>query len=83
MRRSDEDFELRLSRLEAEWRVAYEASRAAGADFLALSASPDVRFAEVQAARRKLDEAEAQKAQIFAKIERFETIVTRRLRVNE
>lgn len=83
MRRPDQEFDLRLSRLEAEWRVAYEASRTAGADFLALSASPDVKFAEVQAARRRLDQAEEQKVQILAKIERFETILTRRLLVNE
>jgi hypothetical protein len=83
MRRLDQDFEFRLNRLEAEWRVAYEASRLAGADFLTISASPDVRFAEVQKARQRLDAAEELKAQILAKIERFETIMTRRLQANE
>jgi hypothetical protein len=83
MRRQDQDFDFRLNRLEAEWRTAYEASRAAGADFLALSARSDVKLAEVQEARRRLDEAEQLKAQMLARIERFEMITTRRLRANE
>jgi pyruvate kinase len=79
----DSDFDLRLSRLESEWRVAYEASHAAGADFLALSASPKVKFAEVQTARQRLNQAENLKAQIMAKIERLESVMTRRFELNE
>ena len=82
MGRLDLDFDLRLSRLEKEWHVAYEASRLAGADFLALSASPKVSFAEVQKARRRLDQAEDLKAQIMVKIERLEHVMKRRFEVN-
>jgi hypothetical protein len=83
MGRLDHDFDLRLSRLEKEWHLAYEASRLAGADFLALSASPKVKFAEVQKARRRLDQAEDLKAQIMVKIERLEHVMKRRFEVNE
>jgi len=83
MGRLDGDFDLRLSHLEREWSAAYEASRLAGADFLALSASPKVKFEEVQKARRRLDQAEALKAQIMIKIERLEHVMKRRFQVNE
>ena len=66
----DRDFDLRLSRL-------------AGADFLKLSASSEVKFAEVQKARYRLDQAEGWKAQIMTKIEQLEHIVKRRFEVNE
>ncbi len=77
------DFDLYLISLETEWRAAYEASRIAGADFLALSASPQVKFADLQKARNTLDQAEERKAQILSKIEHFEAAMTRRLQINE
>ena len=83
MGRLDGDFDLRLSHLEQEWHLAYEASRLAGADFLALSASPKVKFEEVQQARRRLDQAEDLKAQIMLKIELLEHVMKRRYEVNE
>jgi pyruvate kinase len=83
MGKLDSDLDLRLSQLEQEWHVAYEASRLAGADFLALSASPKVKFEEVQKARRRLDQAEHQKAQIMIKIERLEHVMKRRFEVNQ
>ncbi len=83
MGKLDGDFDLRLSHLEQEWHVAYEASRLAGADFLALSASPEVKFDEVQQARRRLDQAEELKAQLMMKIERLEHVMKRRFEVNE
>jgi pyruvate kinase len=83
MGKLDSDLDLRLSQLEQEWHVAYEASRLAGADFLALSASPKVKFEEVQKARRRLDQAEDQKAQIMIKIERLEHVMKRRFEVNQ
>ena len=79
----DHDFERRLSSLEIEWRTAYEASCIAGADFLALSASPEVKITQVQEARRRLDQAEERKSQVLAKIERFEAAISRRLQINE
>jgi pyruvate kinase len=81
--RLDDDFDLRLSHLEQEWHLAYEASRLAGADFLALSASPRVKFEEVQKARRRLDQAEDWKAQIMVKIERLENVMKHRFEANE
>jgi len=83
MGRLDSEFDLRLSHLEREWSVAYEASLLAGADFLALAASPKVKFEEVQKARRRLDQAENLKAQIMVKIERLENVMKRRFEVNE
>jgi pyruvate kinase len=83
MGKLDGDLDLRWSHLEQEWRAAYEASRLAGADFLALSASPKVKFEEVQKARRRLDQAEDLKAQVMNKIERLELVMKRRFEVNE
>ncbi len=83
MGRLDFDLDVRLSRLEQEWNVAYEASRRAGADFMALSTSPEVKFAEVQKARRRLDQAEESKAQIMVKIEQLEHVMQRRFEVNQ
>jgi pyruvate kinase len=83
MGRPDAEFDLRLSNLEQEWSAAYEASRLAGADFLALAASPKIRFEEVQEARRRLDQAESLKAQIMVKIERLEHLIKRRFEVNQ
>ena len=82
MGRLGDDFELYLISLETEWRAAYEASRIAGADFLELSASPKVKFADLQKARHTLDQAEQTKAQILSKIEHFEAAMTRRLQIN-
>jgi len=79
----DHDFEIHVMTLDTEWRVAYEASRIAGAEFLALSASPKVKFADLQKARSRLDQAEERKAQILSKIERFEAVMTQSLQINE
>ncbi len=77
MGKFNSEFDLRLSSLESEWRQAYEASRAADAEFAALSASPKVKFVDVQLARTRLDQAEQLKARIMAKIECLEETVIR------
>jgi hypothetical protein len=76
MDKTDLDFDARLNSLEAEWRAACEASRAAGADFLALSASSQAKYAEVQLARRRLDRAEQMKSRVMTQIERLEDLVS-------
>jgi len=76
MDKTNLDCDARLNRLETEWRAACEASRAAGADFLALSASSQAKYAEVQRARRRLDQAEQMKARIMTQIERLEELVS-------
>jgi hypothetical protein len=71
------EFDLRLSALESEWAQAYEAGRAANAEFSALSATPKVKIVDVQMARTRLDQAEQLKARIMAKIARLEETVIR------
>jgi len=83
MGKFNSEFDLRLSSLESEWGQAYEASRAAGAEFLALSSSPKVKFVDVQMARARLDQAEQLKARIMAKIARLEETVIRASKAND
>ncbi len=71
------DLDYRLSRLESEWRNACEFSRAADAEFAALSACNAVAFADLHSARARLDQAEQLKHQIMAKIERLDLAVRR------
>jgi hypothetical protein len=77
MGKVNSEFDLRLNSLESEWRQAYEASRAAGAEFIALSSSPKVKFVDVQMARTRLDRAEQLKARVMAKIASLEETVIR------
>jgi hypothetical protein len=70
--RSDTDFDDQMSRLEFEWRQGYEASVAARAAYQALAADRNAKAAVLDAARERLDRAEAVKSRIMAKIERLE-----------
>ena len=68
------DFELdsQMSRLESEWRQAYDAGNDARAELKALAASSTVKAIMIEQARERLSRSEALKARIMAKIERLE-----------
>ncbi len=68
----DFDVDSQMNNLELEWRVAYEASMVDRAEYQALAASPAANADLLDAARERLDRAEALKARIMAKIERLE-----------
>jgi hypothetical protein len=68
----DFDLDTQMSRLELEWRQAYESSIVARNDYQALAASPEIRVAVLAMARQRLDRVESLKARILAKIERLE-----------
>ena len=70
--RTDLDFDAQMSILESEWRQGYEASITARAAYQSLAADRTVKAALLDAARERLDRAEAQKSRIMAKIERLE-----------
>jgi hypothetical protein len=72
MTRPDIDFDVELNRLEFEWRQGYEASIAARAAYQALAANRSAKVELLDAARERLDRAEAAKSRIMAKIERLE-----------
>lgn len=66
------DLDDQMSQLEAEWRQGYEASLSARAAYQALASNPKAKLEQLDAARERLDRAEAAKARIMAKIERLE-----------
>jgi hypothetical protein len=68
----DLDLDLQMNHLESEWRQVYDSSRIARDDYQALAANGKVDVKLLDAAREKLDRAEALKARIMAKIERLE-----------
>jgi hypothetical protein len=68
----DFDFDTQISHLESEWRQAYEDSIIARAEYQTLAAQPGVRAEPLDAARERLERAEALKARIMVKIERLE-----------
>ncbi len=68
----DFDLDSQMNRLEFEWRQGYEASINARAEYQALAANPKASLDLLDAARERLDRAEALKARIMAKIERLE-----------
>jgi hypothetical protein len=70
--RTNLDFDAQMSLLESEWRHGYEASIAARAAYQALAADRKVKAALLDAARERLDRAEALKSRIMTKIERLE-----------
>jgi hypothetical protein len=72
MTRSETDFDLEINRLEFEWRQGYEASIAARATYQALAANRNTKMELLDAARERLDRAEAAKSRIMAKIEKLE-----------
>ncbi len=68
----DLDLDTQMNNLEFEWRQGYEASIIARAEYQALAADPKAKADLLDAARERLDRAEALKARIMAKIERLE-----------
>jgi hypothetical protein len=68
----DFDLDAQVSRLEREWREAYDSSMVARADYQILAASPKVNGNLLSMARERLDRADALQARIMAKIERLE-----------
>ncbi|MGO9513695.1 MAG: hypothetical protein ACLP2F_08650 [Steroidobacteraceae bacterium] len=66
------DLDTQMNNLEFEWRQAYEASIVARTEYQALAADPKAKADLLDAARERLDRAEALKARIMAKIERLE-----------
>jgi hypothetical protein len=71
---SSMDFELdcQMSRLESEWRQAFEAGIAARAELKALGTGRAVKASIIEQARERFNRSEALKARIMAKIERLE-----------
>jgi hypothetical protein len=69
----DLDLDFQMMQLEAEWRQAYETSITARADYQALAADPRTELSLLDAARERLDRAEALKERIMVKIERVES----------
>jgi hypothetical protein len=68
----DFDLDTQMTSLEFEWRQGYEASIVARAEYQALAADRKAKAAVLDAARERLDRAEALKARTMAKIERLE-----------
>jgi repressor of nif and glnA expression len=68
----DFDLDMQMNTLEHEWRQGYEASILARAEYQALAANRKAKAAALDAARERLDRAEALKARVMAKIERLE-----------
>jgi hypothetical protein len=68
----DFDLDSRMNNLEQEWRLAYESSIVARADYQSLAAGPKTDTKLLDLARDRLDRTEALKARIMAKIERLE-----------
>jgi hypothetical protein len=68
----DLDLDGQINNLELEWRLVYEASMVARADYQALAAAPSSSVDALDMARERLERAEAKKARIMAKIERLE-----------
>jgi hypothetical protein len=74
------DLDARMNILETEWRLAYESSMSARADYESLADGSKVNADMLDRARERLERAEAFKARIFAKIERLEESLVRRRR---
>jgi hypothetical protein len=66
------DLDMQMIDLESEWRLVYEDSINARADYQALAASSAADAAMLDAALERLEKAEAMKARTMAKIERLE-----------
>jgi hypothetical protein len=68
----DWDLDGHINNLELEWRLEYDASIVARAEYQALAATKGVSVEALDLARERLERAEAKKARIMAKIERLE-----------
>lgn len=72
MRSIDLDIDSQMTRLDAEWRQAFEDGMIARAEYQALASTRTAGADVLDVARERLDRAEARKAQIMTKIERLE-----------
>ena len=68
----DFDIDTHMTRLELEWRQAFEASVLARADFDSLKCAPAPDKGRLQQAIDRLERAEASKARVMGKIEKLE-----------
>jgi hypothetical protein len=68
----DLDLDAQINNLELEWRVVYDASIVARAEYQSLAANTMASAESVDEARERLERAEAKKARIMGKIERLE-----------
>lgn len=68
----DFDIDTQMTRLELEWRHAFEASMLARADFEALKADGKTDKSRLQQAVEQMERAEIVKARVMQKIERLE-----------
>jgi hypothetical protein len=62
--------------LELEWRLAYDASIAARAEYHRLAAEPSASVESLDTARERLERADAAKARTMWKIQRIEAGMT-------
>jgi hypothetical protein len=68
----DFDLDSQMTKLESEWRSAYETSVAARAELNALATTNKPNASTLAKAHDRLEWAETRKARIMAKIERLE-----------
>jgi hypothetical protein len=68
----DLELDTRMNDLEFHWRQVYEASMIARAEYQALAADRKANADLLDAARERLDRAEASEARIMAKLDRLE-----------
>ena len=68
----DFDLDAQINNLELEWRLVYDASIVARAEYQALAAKGPASVKALDLARERLERSEAKKARILAKIERLE-----------
>lgn len=68
----DFDIDSQMTRLEREWRHAFETSVLASADFEALRSTPNADRVRMRRAVDALERADAAKARVMRKIEKLE-----------
>jgi hypothetical protein len=78
MSRLDVDLDVKINNLEVEWRVAYDASIAARAEYQALAARRTTRVDVLDLARERLERTESKKTHLMTKIELLEESMLRR-----
>ena len=77
MSRLDVDLDSKINNLEVEWRVAYDASIVARAEYQALAAGRSTRVDVLDLARERLERTESKKTQVMTKIELLEASMLR------
>ncbi len=78
MSRPNIDLDTKISSLELEWRLAYDASMVSRAEYQALAANSKGRMDALDLVRKRLERAESTKALIMAKIDRLDDSLLRR-----